>query len=310
MIFESTVYPGVTEDVCGPILAEQSGLTLNEGFFLGYSPERINPGDKERGVADILKITSGSTPECGEFVDRLYLRIIRAGTHLAPTIKVAEGAKLIENVQRDMNIAVVNELSIIFRRMGVDTIDVLEAAGTKWNFLPFRPGLVGGHCIGVDPYYLIHKSRAIGHHPDVILAGRRINDLMGRYVALEVIAEMNDRGVLAKGAKVLMMGLTFKENCPDIRNTKVVDVIHTLKEHGASVDVMDPWCDADEVRREYGLELIPEATPGTYDAVIVAVAHEQFKVMSADDIRALGTENSVLYDIKAMLPKDMVDGRL
>ncbi len=310
VIYESTVFPGATEQVCVPILERESGLTYNQDFFAGYSPERINPGDKEHGVTSILKVTSGSTPEVADFVDRLYGRIIEAGTHKASSICVAESAKVIENTQRDVNIALINELALIFNRLGIDTEEVLEAAGTKWNFLPFRPGLVGGHCIGVDPYYLTHKAQEIGYHPEMILAGRRINDNMGLYVASEVIKLMTRKNIPLVNANVLVMGLTFKENCPDLRNTRVVDLVSEFEGYSAQVDVYDPWVDADEAKREYGIEPVASLQEGMYDAVIVAVAHDQFRDMGIERIRALGKPESVLYDLKYLLPADQVDGRL
>jgi UDP-N-acetyl-D-galactosamine dehydrogenase len=311
VIYESTVYPGATEDDCAPILEEVSGLRRNKDFYLGYSPERINPGDKEHRVADILKVTSGSTPDAAEFIDKLYSRVIRAGTFKASSIRVAEADKVIENTQRDVNIALVNELAMIFRRLGLDTLEVLEAAGTKWNFLPFRPGLVGGHCIGVDPYYLTHKSQEIGYHPEMILAGRRINDNMGLYVATRIVRLMVREGINLPDARILVLGITFKEDCPDVRNTRVTDVIDELQSYGATVDVMDPWADPAEVRGEYGVEVTNELPqPGSYDAVVLAVAHREFRNMGADAIRALGKQKSVLFDIKSVLPPDSVDGRL
>ncbi len=309
-IFESTVYPGATEEVCVPIMEEVSGLVFNKDFFVGYSPERINPGDKEHRVTTILKVTSGSTPEAADFVDALYRKVITAGTHKASSIRVAEAAKVIENTQRDVNIALINELALIFNRLGIDTIEVLEAAGTKWNFLPFRPGLVGGHCIGVDPYYLTHKAQEIGYHPEVILAGRRINDSMGAYVAEQVFKLMNRSYLRVCDSRVLVMGLTFKENCPDLRNTRVIDVIEELQSFNVNVDVYDPWVDADEAEHEYGVRPIGQPDKGVYDAVILAVAHDQFRDMGAAGIRAFGKENSVLYDVKHVLPVDAVDGRL
>ncbi len=310
VIYESTVFPGATEEVCVPILEEVSGLKFNRDFYAGYSPERINPGDKEHRVANILKVTSGSTPEVADFVDALYARVITAGTHKASSIKVAEAAKVIENTQRDLNIALVNELALIFNRLGIDTLEVLEAAGTKWNFLPFRPGLVGGHCIGVDPYYLTHKAQAIGYNPEVILAGRRINDGMGAYVAQQVIKLMTQRGVSVVGARILVLGLTFKENCPDLRNTRVIDIVHELNDYHIDVDVHDPWVDPEEARHEYGLELVSEPEAGRYDAVILAVAHAQFRDMGIDAIRRLCRPKHVIYDVKYVLPKDQVDARL
>jgi UDP-N-acetyl-D-glucosamine/UDP-N-acetyl-D-galactosamine dehydrogenase len=310
VIYESTVYPGTTEEVCVPILEEHSGLRFNEDFFCGYSPERINPGDHERRVADIRKITSGSTPEVAEFVDALYRRIIRAGTHRAESIRVAEAAKVIENVQRDVNIALVNELAMLFQRLGIDTQQVLAAAGTKWNFLPFRPGLVGGHCIGVDPYYLTYRAQVSGYHPDLILAARRINSGMGRYVANNVIRLLSQRRRHIVDARILMLGMTFKENCPDLRNTRVVDVIHELQDARATVEVFDPWADADEPRQEYGLALMTDPEKGVYDAVILAVAHHQFVELGAEGIRALCKPGGVVYDVKGVLPVEAVDGRL
>jgi UDP-N-acetyl-D-galactosamine dehydrogenase len=311
VVYESTVYPGATEDDCAPILEEVSGLRRNEDFFLGYSPERINPGDKEHRVADILKVTSGSTPAAAEYINSVYSRVITAGTYCASSIRVAEAAKVIENTQRDVNIALVNELAMIFNRLGLDTLEVLEAAGTKWNFLPFRPGLVGGHCIGVDPYYLTHKSQEIGYHPEMILAGRRINDNMGLYVASQVVRLMIRNGVSLPESRILVLGITFKEDCPDVRNTRVTDVIEELRGYGATVDITDPWADAKAVKAEYGIDVINGLpAPGSYDAIILAVAHRQFRNMGADAIRALGKPASVLFDIKSMLPADSVDGRL
>ncbi|MBU6247650.1 MAG: Vi polysaccharide biosynthesis UDP-N-acetylglucosamine C-6 dehydrogenase TviB [Xanthomonadaceae bacterium] len=310
VVYESTVYPGCTEEVCVPILERVSGLTFNRDFFAGYSPERINPGDKQHRVTTILKVTSGSTPDVADFVDRIYGSIITAGTHRASSIKVAEAAKVIENTQRDLNIALVNDLAILFNKLGIDTLEVLQAAGTKWNFLPFRPGLVGGHCIGVDPYYLTHKAQEIGHHPDVILAGRRTNDGMGAYVANEVIRLMVRKGINPVHAKILILGLTFKENCPDLRNTRVVDIVQALNSYNADVDVYDPWVDADEAQHEYGLRPIAEPARGGYDAVIVAVAHHQFVAMGAEGVRALGCDGAVIYDVKYVLPREAVDGRL
>jgi UDP-N-acetyl-D-galactosamine dehydrogenase len=311
VIYESTVYPGATEEVCIPILEKVSGLTFNTDFFAGYSPERINPGDKTHRVTNILKVTSGSTPETATRVDDLYASIIVAGTHKASSIKVAEAAKVIENTQRDVNIALINELSIIFNKLGIDTLEVLEAAGTKWNFLPFRPGLVGGHCIGVDPYYLTHKATAVGYHPEIILAGRRLNDGMGQYVVSQLIKALLKNRIHVDGAKVLIMGFTFKENCPDVRNTKVIDIVKELKEYNITVDINDPWCNADEVAHEYGLTLTDEPKHNHYDAVILAVAHQQFRDMGAEKIRAFGkTEKHVLYDLKYILPKEDVCIRL
>ena len=310
VIFESTVYPGATEDDCVPLIEEGSGLTFNKDFFVGYSPERINPGDKEHRVTNILKVTSGSTPEAARYVDDLYKSVITAGTHLASSIKVAEAAKVIENTQRDVNIALVNELSLIFNKMGIDTIEVLEAAGTKWNFLPFRPGLVGGHCIGVDPYYLTHKAIEVGYHPEVILSGRRINDNMGGYIAGQVIKKMTKNRTHVVDSKILVMGLTFKENCPDLRNTRVVDIIAALESYNANVDVYDPWVDKAEAEHEYGIKPVESPAAGEYDAIILAVAHEQFVAMGSDKIRALAKPGAILYDVKSILPKDEVDGRL
>ncbi len=308
VIYESTVYPGATEEDCVPVLERISGLTFNKDFFVGYSPERINPGDKEHTVTKIKKVTSGSTPEAATKVDDLYRSIITAGTHLASSIKVAEAAKVIENSQRDINIAFVNELAMIFNRMGIDTHEVLAAAGTKWNFLPFKPGLVGGHCIGVDPYYLAQKAQEYGYHPEIILAGRRLNDNMGKYVASEVVKLMIARDHKVKGAKILMLGITFKENCPDIRNTKVVDIVQELKQYGVEVEIYDPWASPEEVMKEYKLECLPALNGNHYEAVILAVAHDQFKTL---DIRALGaSETYVVYDIKGELPPEDVDGRL
>ncbi len=310
VVFESTVYPGATEEDCLPVLEEVSGLVGNEDFFVGYSPERINPGDKEHRLETITKITSGSTPAAADWVDRLYRRIIRAGTFRASSIRVAEAAKVIENTQRDVNIALINELALIFQRMGIDTQEVLEAAGTKWNFLPFRPGLVGGHCIGVDPYYLTHKAQAIGYHPEVILAGRRINDHMAMNVAAQVVKLMTRKGILVSAARILVLGLTFKENCPDLRNTKVVDMIREFHDYGARVEVHDPWADPVHARHEYGLELIADPPAGSYDAVVVAVGHARFRDMGPERIRALGRDHAVIYDLKYILPASQVDGRL
>lgn len=306
VIYESTVYPGCTEEDCVPVLERVSGLKFNEDFYCGYSPERINPGDKEHTVTKILKVTSGSTPEIADKVDALYASIITAGTHKASSIKVAEAAKVIENSQRDINIAFVNELSLIFNKMGIDTLDVLAAAGTKWNFLPFRPGLVGGHCIGVDPYYLTFKAESLGYHPEVILAGRRINDNMGAYVAKEVVKLLIKKSHKVDGARTLVLGITFKENCPDIRNSRVIDVISELSDFGCAVEVYDPWADAAEVKHEYGLTLV-EKPSGRYDAVVLAVAHKEFALI---DIDAFKNENSVVYDIKGTLEKGKADKRL
>lgn len=310
VIYESTVYPGATEEVCVPILEKISGLTFNQHFFCGYSPERINPGDKERRLTNILKITSGSTPEIATIVDDLYNSIITAGTHKASSIKVAEAAKVIENTQRDINIALVNELALIFNRVGIDTQEVLEAAGTKWNFLPFRPGLVGGHCIGVDPYYLTHKAEALGYHPQLISAARRINNDMGLFVVGEVVKLMAMKGISIVNSKILMLGLTFKENCPDLRNTRVVEMVKELNIYHANVDIYDPWVSKEEAKHEYGIDVIDKPEAETYDAIIIAVSHDQFKKMGAHGIRALGKENHVIYDIKYLLPSDQVDGRL
>ncbi|MBS3965492.1 MAG: Vi polysaccharide biosynthesis UDP-N-acetylglucosamine C-6 dehydrogenase TviB [Methylomonas sp.] len=310
VIYESTVYPGATEEVCVPILEKISGLTFNQDFYVGYSPERINPGDKQHRVTNILKVTSGSTPAIADTIDTLYQSIITAGTHKASSIKVAEAAKVIENTQRDLNIALVNELALIFNRLGIDTEEVLIAAGTKWNFLPFRPGLVGGHCIGVDPYYLTHKAQAIGYNPEVILSGRRINDGMGVYVVSQVVKLMIKKRIHVQEANVLIMGLTFKENCPDIRNTRVVDIVAELQSYGANVDVYDPWVDADEAVHEYGIRPIEKPTPGKYDAIILAVAHSEFKQTPIADIRALGTADTIIYDLKYLFPANQTDARL
>ncbi len=309
-IYESTVYPGATEEVCVPILERESGLRFNGDFFAGYSPERINPGDKQHRLTTIRKITAGSTPKAAEFVDALYRTIITAGTHSASSIRVAEAAKVIENTQRDVNIALINELALLFNRLGIDTEEVLQAAGTKWNFLPFRPGLVGGHCIGVDPYYLTHKAQEIGYHPEMILAGRRINDGMGAYVAQRVIKLMNQRRIPVMDARVLVMGLTFKENCPDLRNTRVIDIVQEFRDYHAEVDVYDPWGDAQEARHEYGIEPVAQPALGAYDAIILAVAHRQFAEMGVANIRALGKPGAVLFDVKYLLPTADVDGRL
>ena len=310
VVYESTVYPGATEEFCVPLLEKGSGLTMNEDFFCGYSPERINPGDKEHRLPSILKVTSGSTPEVAEFVDEVYKTIITAGTHKASSIKVAEAAKVIENTQRDVNIALVNELAMIFERVGIDTEEVLEAAGTKWNFLPFRPGLVGGHCIGIDPYYLTYKAEQLGYHPQMILAGRRINDNMSLYIASQFIKRMLSKGFQPLSTRVLILGLTFKENCPDLRNTKVVDIKKELESYGAKVDVHDPWVDGEEAKQEYGFDLVTDPQKGAYDGVIIAVAHDQFRAMGAKGIRSFGKKDSVLYDIKYVLSPDEVDDRL
>lgn len=310
VIYESTVYPGATEEDCVPVLERVSGLKFNVDFFAGYSPERINPGDKTHRLTTITKVTSGSTPEVADFVNDLYASIVTAGTHKASSIRVAEAAKVIENTQRDLNIALINELAVIFNRMGIDTEAVLEAAGTKWNFLPFRPGLVGGHCIGVDPYYLTHKAEAIGYHPQIILAGRRLNDGMGAYVAGQLVKELLRKRIHVQGSRVLVMGLTFKENCPDLRNTRVVDVIAELQDYGIEVDVYDPWVDPAEAEHEYGI--IPTAQPqdGAYDGVVLAVAHSEFVELGAQGIRKLGRDDHVLYDLKYVLHADQSDLRL
>lgn len=310
VVYESTVYPGATEEDCVPVLERLSGLTYNRDFFCGYSPERINPGDKEHRLPSICKVTSGSTPEIATLVDSLYASIITAGTYKAETIRVAEAAKVIENTQRDLNIALVNELAIIFNRMGIDTEAVLKAAGTKWNFLPFRPGLVGGHCIGVDPYYLTHKSEALGYHPQVILAGRRINDGMGAYIAGQMVKAMLKQRIQVDGARVLVLGLTFKENCPDLRNTKVVDVITELRDYGIEVDIHDPWVDAAAARHEYCIDLVETPKAGGYDGIILAVAHREFAELGVEGIRALGRPDHILYDLKHILPAAASDLRL
>ena len=310
VIYESTVYPGATEEDCVPVVAEVSGLTFNRDFFAGYSPERANPGDPTHRLSNIVKVTAGSTPQAADFVDALYSSVVTVGTFRASSIRVAEAAKVIENTQRDLNIALINEFSLIFQKLGVDTSEVLAAAGTKWNFLNFRPGLVGGHCIGVDPYYLTHKAEALGYHPEVILAGRRINDGMGSYIAHELVKAMIRRDAMVKGARVLVMGLAFKENCPDLRNTRVIDIVQELVGYGAAVDVWDPWIDAGEARHEYGLDLISNPAPGAYDAVVLAVAHQQFVELGADAIRALGKADAVLFDVKSVLPKAASDLRL
>jgi len=318
VIYESTVYPGATEEDCIPVVEKVSGLKFNKDFFAGYSPERINPGDKQRRLTNIVKITSGSTPEIADFVDALYRSILTVETHKAPSIKVAEAAKVIENTQRDVNIALMNELAMIFSRMGIDTLDVLEAAGSKWNFLPFRPGLVGGHCIGVDPYYLSFKAQQAGYYPELISAQRRVNDRMGQFVTDEVIKLMLKKKITVNGSKVLVLGLTFKENCPDIRNTRVVDIIHAFEEYGCDVDIYDPWAGADEVLREYNLSLIKELqapcsmpqASGGYSAVVLAVAHDEFKALSKAKLKALCADSCVIYDIKTVLPRDLVDARL
>jgi len=310
VVYESTVYPGCTEEICIPILERTSRLKFNRDFFAGYSPERINPGDKEHRLPSIRKVTSGSTPHVADFVDKLYGSIVHAGTHKATSIRVAEAAKVIENTQRDVNIALINELALLFKRLGIDTEEVLLAAGSKWNFLPFRPGLVGGHCIGVDPYYLTHKAQEIGFHPEMILAGRRLNDSMATYVAGEIIKLMAGKEILAKGSRVLVLGLTFKENCPDLRNSKVADVVRELKKFGAKVDVFDPWIDAAEAEHEYGIRPIKRITPGSYDAAVVAVGHKQFRDQGIDYVRRACKKNHVVYDVKYVFSADQVDGRL
>ena len=309
VVYESTVYPGATEEDCAPVLEKVPGLKFNVDFYAGYSPERINPGDKLHRVSTIKKVTAGSTPEVAELVDQLYSQIIVAGTHKASSIKVAEAAKVIENTQRDLNIALVNELAIIFNRMGIETEAVLQAAGTKWNFLPFRPGLVGGHCIGVDPYYLTHKAMAIGYHPEIILAGRRLNDGMGAYVTSQLVKALIKRRIHVEGARILIMGLTFKENCPDLRNTRVVDIVRELADYNARVDVCDPWASAEEAQHEYGLVLVEQPEPGAYDAIILAVAHDQFRQLG-EAVRDFGKEEHVLYDLKYLLGPDQSDIRL
>jgi UDP-N-acetyl-D-galactosamine dehydrogenase len=310
VIYESTVYPGATEDVCVPILEKQSGLKFNKNFYCGYSPERINPGDKEHRLTTIKKVTSGSTPKIATLVDDLYQEIITAGTHKAISIKVAEAAKVIENTQRDVNIALINELSLIFKKLNIDTESVLEAAGTKWNFLPFRPGLVGGHCIGVDPYYLTHKALEVGYNPEIILAGRQLNDNMGSYVVNQVFELMTKKSICIERAKILIMGLTFKENCPDLRNTKVVDIVQELIDFNCNVDVFDPWANYDNAIQEYNIKTIEEPMTDYYDAIIIAVAHDKFKKLPLKKIKSFGKENHVLYDIKYLLKANQVDGRL
>jgi len=310
VVFESTVYPGCTEEICVPIIEKISGLVFNKDFYAGYSPERINPGDKQHRVHNITKITSGSTPEVAEYVDQLYRKIVVVGTHKASSIKVAEAAKVIENTQRDINIALINELALIFKRLNIDTLEVLEAAGTKWNFLPFRPGLVGGHCISVDPYYLTHKAQQVGYNPEVILAGRRINDGMGNFIADSVVKMMTQRKTHVVGSNILIMGLTFKENCPDLRNTRVIDIIKELQNYNANVSVFDPWADKAEAQHEYGLDLIDAPSTEGYDAIILCVGHDKFRTMGAPAIRALGKPNHVLFDVKHILPKEAVDARL
>jgi UDP-N-acetyl-D-glucosamine/UDP-N-acetyl-D-galactosamine dehydrogenase len=310
VIYESTVYPGATEEDCVPVLEKYSGLKFNVDFFAGYSPERINPGDKEHRVTTIKKVTSGSTPEVADLVDALYRQIITAGTHKASSIKVAEAAKVIENTQRDLNIALINELAIIFNKMGIDTEAVLEAAGTKWNFLPFRPGLVGGHCIGVDPYYLTHKAQSIGYHPEIILAGRRLNDGMGAYVVSQLVKAMLKKRIHVDGAKVLIMGLTFKENCPDLRNTRIVDIVRELGEYNIEVDVYDPWVNPSEAQHEYSISPIAVPVTDSYDAIVLAVAHNEFRAMGAERIRSLGKAKHILYDLKYLLDRAQSDIRL
>ena len=309
VVYESTVYPGATEEMCIPVLEKVSGLKFNQDFFVGYSPERINPGDKQRHVTNILKITSGSTEQVADYIDQVYKLIIEAGTYKAPSLKVAEAAKVIENTQRDVNIALINELALIFNKMGIDTEEVLKAAGTKWNFLNFRPGLVGGHCIGVDPYYLTHKAQSIGLHPEIILAARRLNDRMGEYVATQLIKEMVKKRIQVVGSKILIMGLSFKENCPDIRNTKIVDMVKALKEYDLDLDIYDPWVDVSEAENEYGLAPISELE-SQYDAIVIAVAHDEFKQMSIDEFKKLGKDQYVLYDLKYVLDKEHSDIRL
>ncbi len=310
VIYESTVYPGATEEVCVPILEKVSSLRFNSDFYCGYSPERINPGDKMHRLPNIVKITSGSTPEIAQFVDQLYKTIITAGTFPASSIKVAEAAKVIENTQRDVNIALINELSLIFNKLGINTLEVLKAAETKWNFLPFRPGLVGGHCIGVDPYYLTHKAQEVGYQPDMILAGRRINDQMGRHIAANVIKLMAKKGIDTSKAKILLLGLTFKENCPDLRNTKVIDIISELQDYGIEVDVHDPWVTSEAAHKEYGISLQASLVPNTYDGIVIAVAHRQFAAMTASDLRRLCREKSIIFDVKNIRPVHEVDGCL
>jgi UDP-N-acetyl-D-galactosamine dehydrogenase len=310
VIYESTVYPGCTEEICVPILERMSGLRFNRDFFCGYSPERINPGDAEHRLPTIRKITSGSTPQAADFVAALYGSIVTAGTHQAPSIRVAEAAKVIENIQRDVNIALINELALIFNRLGIDTEAVLRAAGTKWNFQPFRPGLVGGHCIGVDPYYLTHKAQEIGYHPEMILAGRRVNDNMGSYIAQRVIKAMTELRILAAGAKILIMGLAFKENCPDLRNSKVVDIVHGLQSFDAEVAVYDPWVNAESAKSEYGVALIPTPKKNAYDAIVIAVAHDTFRDMGIRKVRSLGKKTHLLFDVKYLFSADQTDQRL
>ena len=310
VVYESTVYPGATEEVCVPILERYSQLKYNRDFFVGYSPERINPGDKAHRLINIVKVTSGSTPEATQLIDQLYGSIIQVGTHAVSSIRVAEAAKVIENTQRDVNIALINELALIFNRLNIDTQEVLTAAGTKWNFLPFQPGLVGGHCIGVDPYYLTQKAEDVGYYPEIILAGRRINDNMGVYIASEVVKRMIQKRIHVSESNILVMGLTFKENCPDLRNTRVIDIISELMDYGAKVSVYDPWVDAKEAKMTYNLELIQDLPSGYYDAVILAVAHQQFRDLGLEGIQVLVKSKSVIYDVKSILPADVVDGRL
>ncbi len=310
VVYESTVYPGATEEVCVPILERISGLKFNVDFFVGYSPERINPGDREHRLQTIVKVTAGSTPDAAALVDAVYSSIITAGTCPVSSIAVAEAAKVIENTQRDVNIALVNELALIFDRLGIDTEEVLRAAGTKWNFLKFRPGLVGGHCIGVDPYYLTHKAESIGYHPEMILAGRRLNDGMGSYVTSRVVKLMTKRRMHVAGARILLLGLTFKENCPDLRNTRVIDIVREFESYDATVDIYDPWVDREAAHEEYGVDVIERPVPGTYDAIVVAVAHDSFGELGPDGIRAFGKPSAILFDVKYLLPASTVDGRL
>ena len=311
VIYESTVYPGATEEICVPEIEATSGMRFNVDFFVGYSPERINPGDLQRRLVDIVKVTSGSTPETADFVDALYRSIITAGTHKASSLRVAEAAKVVENTQRDANIALINEFALIFHKLGIDTTEVLEAAGTKWNFLPFRPGLVGGHCIGVDPYYLIQTAQSAGYYPDILLACRRINDRMGRYIAGEVIKLMIQRGIAIAGSRILLLGITFKENCPDLRNTRVIDLAREFEDYGANVDIHDPWADATIAAREYGVKLLAQPpVEGAYDAIVLAVAHDAFREMGIEGLRRLANGRAVIYDIKGLFPKDEVDARL
>ena len=310
VIYESTVYPGATEEVCVPLLEQGSGLRYNQGFFVGYSPERINPGDKAHRFETIVKVTSGSTPETADLVDALYRRVVGAGTHRTSSIRVAEAAKAIENTQRDVNIALINELAIIFNRLGIDTGEVLQAAGSKWNFLPFRPGLVGGHCIGIDPYYLTYKAQAVGYHPEIILAGRRLNDGMGSYVATQLVKLMAGRGLAINGARALVLGLTFKENCPDLRNTRVVDIVTELRQYGVACSVCDPWADPAQADHEYGLTLVEPAAGDDYDAIVLAVAHREFAALGIERLRGFAKAGAVVYDIKHVLPTEAVDGRL